>query len=236
MCLRHSQRNKRAGHGPYSKDEQSTREDMGAIMKAKEHWERVYATKAATEVSWFQEHAALSLRLIQQAAVPVSASIIDVGGGASTLVDDLLAAGYEHLTVLDLSGAALATACARLGSRAAAVRWIEADILQADLPPHGYDVWHDRAVFHFLTSVEERQAYVSKVLQAVRPGGLVIVATFAEDGPASCSGLPVMRYSASGLHAEFGAPFQLLGHERESHSTPSGNEQKFVYCLCRKVI
>jgi len=204
-------------------------------MKAKDHWEKVYTTKAPTEVSWFQEHAQLSLKLIRDAGVSHSASIIDVGGGTSTLVDDLLADGYEHLTVLDLSGSALATAKARLGARAAQVRWVEADILKAELPAQAYDVWHDRAVFHFLTTEEERHAYVQKVLSAVRPGGLVIVATFAEDGPTICSGLPVMRYSASELHAEFGEPFQLLGHERESHRTPAGGEQKFVYCFCRKV-
>lgn len=205
-------------------------------MESKKHWENVYATKAATAVSWFQEHAALSLKLIRQAAIPTSASIIDVGGGASTLVDDLLTNGYEHLTVLDLSEAALAAAKSRLGLQAAKVQWLEADILQAELPVGGYDVWHDRAVFHFLTSEMERQRYVRKVLRAVKPGGLVIVATFAEDGPTECSGLPVMRYSASELHAEFGEPFQLLGHEKESHHTPSGNEQKFVYCFCRKVV
>ena len=205
-------------------------------MESKEHWEKLYTTKAATEVSWFQEHAQLSLKLIREAAIPTSASIIDVGGGASTLVDDLLAHGYEHVTVLDLSGAALAAAKARLGSRASQVQWVEADVLEAELPAHAYDVWHDRAVFHFLTTEEERQAYVRKVLLAVKPGGLVIAATFAEDGPTRCSGLPVMRYSAEELHAEFGAPFQLLGHERESHHTPGGNEQKFVYCFCRKVV
>ena len=205
-------------------------------MESKEHWEKLYTTKAATEVSWFQEHAQLSLKLIREAAIPTSASIIDVGGGASTLVDDLLAHGYEHVTVLDLSEAALAAAKARLGSRASQVQWVEADVLEAELPAHAYDVWHDRAVFHFLTTEEERQAYVRKVLLAVKPGGLVIAATFAEDGPTRCSGLPVMRYSAEELHAEFGAPFQLLGHERESHHTPGGNEQKFVYCFCRKVV
>jgi len=204
-------------------------------MEPKDHWEKVYTTRAPTEVSWFQEHAQLSLKLIRDAGVSHSASIIDVGGGASTLVDDLLADGYEHLTVLDLSGSALATARARLGARAAQVQWIEADILNAELPAQAYDVWHDRAVFHFLTTEKERRAYVQKVLGAVRPGGLVIVATFAEDGPTICSGLPVMRYSASELHAEFGEPFQLLGHERESHRTPAGGEQKFVYCFCRKV-
>lgn len=202
-------------------------------MESKNHWEKVYSTKTATEVSWFQEHAELSLRLIRGAGIPMTGSIIDVGGGASTLVDDLVANGYGRLTVLDLSGAALATAKARLGARAAQVQWLESNVLEAELPPHAYDVWHDRAVFHFLVKEDERQAYVRQVLGAVRPGGLVIVATFAEDGPAECSGLPVMRYSARELHAEFGGSFQLLGHERESHHTPGGKVQRFVYCFCR---
>ena len=205
-------------------------------MQAKEHWENVYSTKATDEVSWFQEHAALSLQLIRNADVPCSASIIDVGGGASTLVDDLLAEGYRQITVLDLSASALAKAKTRLGERAADVQWLVADVLDAQLPAAAYDVWHDRAVFHFLTTAEQRHAYVQAVLQAVKPGGLVIVATFAEDGPDKCSGLPVMRYRADELHAEFGEPFLLLGHEQESHHTPGGNEQKFVYCFCRKVV
>lgn len=204
-------------------------------MDSKRHWERVYTTKATTEVSWFQEHAALSLKLIRGAGVPTSASIIDVGGGASTLVDDLLANGYENVTVLDLSAAALAAARTRIGPRSGRVRWLEANVLEADLPPQAYDVWHDRAVFHFLTRIEDRHAYVQAVLRAVRPGGLVIVATFAEDGPTKCSGLPVARYSASELHAQFGAPFELLGHEKEAHHTPGGDVQQFVYCFCRKV-
>ncbi len=204
-------------------------------MESKEHWEKVYTTKSSTEVSWFQEHAKLSLKLIRDAKIPHSASIIDVGGGASTLVDDLLASGYGHLTVLDLSGAAIATAKARLGHAAIRVSWFEANILSAELPAGAYDVWHDRAVFHFLTTDEERYVYVKQVLRAVKPGGLVIVATFAEDGPTQCSGLPVSRYSASELHAQFGELFLLLGHEEETHHTPAGNEQKFVYCFCRKI-
>jgi hypothetical protein len=115
------------------------------------------------------------------------------------------------------------------------VNWIEANILEAKLPLHAFDIWHDRAVFHFLTSSEERHAYVDAVLKAVKPGGHVIVATFAEDGPDRCSGLPVMRYNAEGLHAEFGSPFELLGHEEEAHHTPAGKMQKFVYCYCRKI-
>ena len=202
-------------------------------MHSKNHWERVYATKPAERVSWYQEHAEQSLRLIRSTGVACDAPIIDVGGGASTLVDDLLSAEYTALTVLDMSATALATAQKRLGARATRVQWIEADITAAKLPFHAYDVWHDRAVFHFLVSPEERRAYVETVLRAVKPGGHVIVATFAEDGPTHCSGLPVMRYSADALHAEFGAPFTLLRQEKEAHHTPTGGVQKFIYCYCR---
>lgn len=205
-------------------------------MQSKQHWEKVYATKSATKVSWFQEHADLSLKIIQKAGIPSTASIIDVGGGASIFVDDLLAHHYENITVLDLSGSALKAAQERLGLQASKVKWKEGDVLETEFRENGYDVWHDRAVFHFLVSEEERHAYVRKVLKAVKPGGLVIVATFAEDGPTKCSGLPVMRYSADQLHSEFGKPFQLLGHERELHHTPDGSEQKFVYCFCKKLV
>lgn len=204
-------------------------------MPSKEHWEHVYTTKATDAVSWFQEHARNSLKLIQQTGVPLSAAIIDIGGGASTLVDDLLANGYCNLSVLDLSAAALSAAQSRLGSKASGVNWVVADITKAELPAQSYDVWHDRAVFHFLTSTEDRQAYVQAVLRAVKPGGHVIVATFAEDGPLQCSGLPVMRYNPDELHAEFGEPFTLVHHEKESHQTPFGTAQQFTYCYCRKV-
>ncbi|MBI5256081.1 MAG: class I SAM-dependent methyltransferase [Burkholderiales bacterium] len=202
-------------------------------MSTKDHWERVYTTKATDRVSWYQPHADQSLRLIHETGLPRDASIIDVGGGASTLVDDLLHDGYSALTVLDLSAAALATARARLGPDAARVRWLVGNVLELPLPAQGFDLWHDRAVFHFLTAPEDRQAYVQTVLRAVKPGGHVIVATFAEDGPTQCSGLPVMRYSATALHATFGAPFTLLRHETEAHHTPMGTVQQFVYCMCR---
>jgi SAM-dependent methyltransferase len=204
-------------------------------MQTKEHWENVYSRKQAEEVSWFQPHAELSLQIIHDNLVPADACIVDVGGGASTLVDDLLASGYTNLTVLDLSGVALQKARSRLGARASDVTWREADVLTADLPANYFDVWHDRAVFHFLLTDDERQRYVAQVLRAVKPGALVIVATFAEDGPEKCSGLPVMRYSANALHAEFGAPFELLGSVPESHLTPGGNVQRFVYCYCKRV-
>lgn len=204
-------------------------------MQFKEHWEQVYATKPTDSVSWFQAHAERSLQLIRQTGVALSASIIDVGGGASTLVDDLLASGYSNLTVLDLSAAALAAARNRLGpERSERVHWLEANITEVALPVHAYDVWHDRAVFHFLTTEQERDRYVQAVLRAVKPGGHVIVATFAEDGPTKCSGLPVMRYRADELHAEFGESFALVHHEKEAHNTPFGTVQQFVYCYCRK--
>jgi SAM-dependent methyltransferase len=205
-------------------------------MQPKDHWEQVYSTKATDGVSWFQEHAEQSLQLIRGTGVPCSASVIDVGGGASTLVDDLLHQGYLAPTVLDLSAAALSAAQARLGARAAEVSWLVGDITRIGLPVHAYDVWHDRAVFHFLTTPAQREAYVQAVLCSVKPGGHVIVATFAEDGPLQCSGLPVMRYSPTALHAEFGSPFTLLKHEREEHHTPLGTVQKFVYCYCRKEV
>ena len=204
-------------------------------MQSKDHWEKVYSTKATDAVSWFQPHADFSVGLIKATGISREAAIIDVGGGASTLVDDLLTIGYTNLTVLDLSAAALAAARIRLGSMAANVRWIEADITQANLPVHQFDIWHDRAVFHFLTTSEDRAAYVQAVFHSVKPGGHVIVATFAEDGPNQCSGLPVMRYRADELHAEFGASFSLLSHEKEAHHTPSGTVQQFVYCYCRMI-
>lgn len=203
-------------------------------MQSKEHWERVYSAKATDAVSWYQEHADHSIGLIGATGVARTASIIDVGGGASTLVDDLLAKSYQNITVLDLSASALRSAKERLGARADPVTWLESDITQAELPLHAYDVWHDRAVFHFMTSPEDRRAYVQAVLRSVKPGGHIIVATFAEDGPLQCSGLPVMRYSAGQLHAEFGEAFALISHERESHRTPFGTIQRFTYCYCRK--
>ena len=202
-------------------------------MDSKSHWERIYNTKLPTQVSWYQPHALRSLDLIRRVSPPPDGAIIDVGGGASTLIDDLLDAGYHDLTVLDLSAAALAVARRRLGTRADTVRWVEADVLDASLPNTGYSVWHDRAAFHFLTAPADRARYVAQVRRAVRPGGFVVVATFADDGPTRCSGLEVARYSPEALHAEFGTPFQLMASEREEHVTPAGVRQAFVYCLCR---
>lgn len=205
-------------------------------MQPKQHWEQVYTSKSTDAVSWFQPHAALSLDLIRATGLGKDAGIIDVGGGASTLVDDLLANGYNDLTVLDLSIHALEAARRRLGKDENMVRWIEADITEVDLPTKRYDIWHDRAVFHFLTTPEQREAYVQTVFRSVKPGGHVIVATFAEDGPLECSGLPVMRYRPEELHDQFGEAFTLLKHTKEAHHTPAGKVQQFVYCYCRRAI
>jgi len=203
-------------------------------MNTKTHWEHIYETKAPTQVSWYQEHAQYSLQFIQNTNVPKTGHIIDIGGGASTLADDLLAAGFQNVSVLDVSEHALQLARQRVGSRAGEVNWIEADITQAELPEQAYDVWHDRAVFHFLTRAEDRQKYVEAVRHSVKQGGHVIVATFAPDGPDKCSGLEVVRYSPTSLHDEFGAGFELKDSTKETHHTPFGTEQKFIYCYCRK--
>jgi SAM-dependent methyltransferase len=202
-------------------------------MDPKSHWDRIYRDRLPTQVTWYQPHALRSLELIRRVSPPPNGAIIDVGGGASTLADDLLEAGYHDLTILDLSATALATTRTRLGARAESLRWIEADILDAQLPMAGYSVWHDRAAFHFLTTPADRARYVAQVRWAVRTGGFVLVATFADDGPTRCSGLEVVRYSAEALHAEFGAPFRLMASEREEHITPGGVRQAFIYCLCR---
>ena len=207
---------------------------MTGLMQSKEHWEHVYSTKATNAVSWFQEHAEHSLRLVRKTNISKSAAIIDIGGGASTFVDDLIADGYTNITVLDISRAALEAAKQRLGANAGRVDWIEADATKASLPTHAYDLWHDRAAFHFLIDPDDRKIYVAAVLQAVKPGGHVIVATFAEDGPMKCSGLPVMRYDAEELRAQFGDSFTLVDHFKQPHQTPFDTIQQFNYCYFRK--
>ena len=202
-------------------------------MDKQTHWEKVYQTKAADAVSWYRPHLEKSLAFIRRAASDLSAAIIDVGGGESTLVDDLLADGYRDVTVLDISPTAIETAKRRLGGKAKDVAWLTADITETDLPRQRYDVWHDRAVFHFLTEPQQRAAYVRQVLLAVKPGGYVIVAAFGLEGPLKCSGLDVMRYDANALHDEFGAGFQLVESATELHATPFGTTQQFVYCLCK---
>jgi len=202
-------------------------------MDARSHWENVYASKAPDAVSWYRPHLETSLDLIEKVAKAHSTSIIDVGGGESTLVDDLLAHEYSNLSVLDVSLTAIDVTKRRLGHAVERVHWIIGDITNAELAPSAYDLWHDRAVFHFLRSVNERAAYVRQVAKAVRPGGHVLVSTFGPEGPTKCSGLEVVRYDAESLHAEFGVHFRLLESLKELHKTPFGTTQQFLYCLCR---
>ena len=201
-------------------------------MDPSEHWEKVYRIKKPEEVSWYRRHLDVSLDLIREVAPATEASIIDVGGGESTLVDDLLALGYRTVSVLDISVTALDVAKRRLGPRASDVHWLCGDVTSLCLAEYGYDVWHDRAVFHFLTEQRDRAAYVRQVARAVKPGGQVIVAAFGPEGPTRCSGLDVVRYDADQLHAEFGRSFRLVKHLTELHHTPAGATQQFVYCLC----
>ena len=184
-------------------------------------------------MSWYQPEARASLDLITRVAHDLDEPIIDIGGGASTLIDGLLDSGYRDLSVLDLAGPALAIAQSRLGVRSHVVRWREANALTAQLPLRHYSVWHDRAVFHFLTDRADRQRYVAQARHAIRRGGHIIVASFAPDGPQRCSGLDVVRYTPGAMHREFGAGFALLDSVRDEHHTPSGMVQSFVYCLCR---
>jgi len=202
-------------------------------MNVETHWEKIYREKAPDAVSWYQAHLETSIALIEKVAPQRSASIIDVGGGESTLVDDLLARGYQNIAVLDVSQTAIDVTKRRLGPTAERVQWITGDITKAELGPCAYEVWHDRAVFHFLTSIEQRIAYVQQVARAVKPGGHVLVSTFGPEGPTKCSGLEVVRYDAESLHAEFGVHFRLLENFKELHDTPFGTTQQFLYCLCR---
>ena len=204
-------------------------------MDMKAHWESIYSSKAPTDVSWYQSEPHLSLDLITRSGVTPAAQVIDVGGGASTLVDALLARHFQNITVLDISSAAIQHARSRLGAMADRVTWMEADITNVLLQPAYYELWHDRAVFHFLTNPKDRTRYIQAVQRAVRPGGHVIVATFALDGPTRCSGLEVDRYSPDSLHATFGPDFQLIESCNETHQTPANAEQRFVYCYCRRL-
>ena len=203
-------------------------------MSSKAHWEAVYADRSPSTLSWYQPRAELSMQLIAKAAITPAGRIIDVGGGASVLAGDLLDAGYRDVTVLDISAAALAGARARLGERASEVTWVEADVIDAPLPVGRFDLWHDRAVFHFLIEPADRRAYVRALHRALRPGGHAIIATFAEDGPERCSGLPVRRYGPEQLRSQLGETFELVAHEREEHLTPGGAVQRFQYGLFRR--
>ncbi|MCK4675648.1 MAG: class I SAM-dependent methyltransferase [Gammaproteobacteria bacterium] len=198
-------------------------------MDRKKHWEQIYSDKKSTEVSWYQQHPERSLELIKATGVDVSARIIDIGGGASTLVDFLLDAGYHKLAVLDLSHAAIEQAKFRLGNRMNKVEWFEQDVtlFTADKP---FDVWHDRAVFHFLTDTLDRSSYIHTMCRVLNPGAHVIIATFDLNGPEKCSGLEIKRYSPETMSATLGDSFQLVETSTEEHKTPGGSLQSFIYC------
>jgi trans-aconitate methyltransferase len=198
------------------------------------HWDNIYQTKPANSVSWFQPSARPSLDMIRAAGIERTTPIIDVGGGASVLVDELLDAGFADVTVLDIASPALAVSQQRLGSRELAVHWIAADIL-AWQPERSYGLWHDRAAFHFLTEAQDRLNYRDTVERALSPGGWLILATFAEDGPERCSGLPVHRWSAEALAAEWGSGFELIQIAREEHVTPWGAAQAFTWCRFKRI-
>lgn len=199
-----------------------------------QHWNDIYARKREDEVSWYQEEATVSLELVARCGLGPGARIIDVGGGAGRLVDGLLDRGFKDVTILDLSVEALAKARARLGARAEGVRWIAADVTTFE-PAERYDLWHDRAVFHFLTSPVDRAAYVTALEHALAPGGHAIVGTFALDGPERCSGLEVVRYDAPGLAAALGASFALVEAVRQEHLTPAGKVQAFTFVRLARV-
>ena len=201
-------------------------------MDSRAHWEKIYGEKAPNAVSWYRPHLETSLSLIERVA-SIDSAIIDVGGGESTLVDDLLSHGYENVTVLDVSQTAIDANKTRLGKASERVYWLVADITKAELAQSAYDVWHDRAVFHFLTAPNDRVAYVRQAARAVKPGGHVIVSTFGPEGPTKCSGLDVVRYDADSLHQEFGVHFRLLESSKELHQTPFGTIQQFLYCHCK---
>jgi ubiquinone/menaquinone biosynthesis C-methylase UbiE len=197
------------------------------------HWEDVYTKKGENEVSWFQESPVPSLELIEQVGATTASAVIDIGGGASRLVDHLVNQGFEDITVLDLSEAALATAKTRLGDLGAKVHWIAADATVWE-PLKAYDVWHDRAAFHFLTEERDRAAYVARLERALKVGGHAIIATFALDGPERCSGLPVARYDPTTLGQTLGRAFQFVDARRHAHATPWGSSQSFQFSVFRR--
>ncbi len=201
-------------------------------MDRHEHWNQIYRTKAPEQTSWYQSRPDVSLEMIAASGVAKDAGIIDIGGGTSVLVDHLLDLGYANLAVLDLSGTALTISRARLGARAAGVEWYESDVTRFE-PPREYALWHDRALFHFLTDAEDRRKYLATLRKTLRPGGTAVIATFALNGPPKCSGLDVQRHDKRSIAAELGREFELQEARREMHVTPWKAEQPFIYCRFR---
>lgn len=203
-------------------------------MSTREHWDEVYRSRSPDSVSWYRSHLERSLAWIDGCGLAPHAHVVDVGGGASTLVDDLLARGFERVSVVDLSGEGIAHSRARLGDAARGVRWIVGDATTTLFDEGSVDLWHDRAVFHFLTDTARRDAYLDTLRRCVRPGGFALIATFGPNGPERCSGLPVVRYASADIAAALGEGFELVAQADEEHTTPRGATQAFAYALCRR--
>lgn len=207
---------------------------QGTEVKQKSHWQSIYTSKKLKELSWHQDQAKKSLELVKKTKLGKQATVIDVGGGVSVFVDDLLKQDYKNITVLDISAEALQQSKARLGETYTQVNWIEGDITSVELPSSKFDIWHDRAVFHFLTSATERALYLKQLQNALKPDGFVIIATFNLNGPQKCSGLEVIRYDSGSLSKELGVNFTLLDSFTDVHQTPWESTQNFQYCLFSK--
>ena len=202
-------------------------------MSREEHWEKVYRSRPADQLGWFRPRLETSTDWIRDLEIGAEAALIDIGGGASTLVDGLLAQGWKRVTVLDISQAAIDIAAERLGSASGDVTWIHADITDVTLPRDEFDVWHDRAAFHFLVEAADRVAYLETMSRALKPGGCAILGVFAPEAPERCSGLPVKRYDVDGLADTLGKDFRLERHRKELHVTPGGTEQMYLYAQFR---
>jgi len=203
-------------------------------MSQEDHWYKLYTSNSPEKQGWYEPHLQTSLTWIKGLRLAADAPIIDAGGGASTLVDDLLDAGYRAITVLDLSAIALSAAKERLGGKAGQVTWLQGDVTSVNLPAGFYELWHDRAMFHFLTGLGQGKKYRETLLSALKPGGHLIIGTFAPEAPARCSGLPVQRYSPEELESAMGPEFELQRHHKELHRTPGGVEQMYLFALFRK--
>ena len=203
-------------------------------MSKKDHWEQVYKTRSIDRVGWYKSHLQTSLTWIKELDLAKDDPVIDVGGGASTLVDDLLESGFKSISVLDISDEALSLVKERLGKKKDLITWLTGDVTTFDFQPNSYELWHDRAVFHFLTTHEQQQKYRDNLLKALKAGGNLVVGTFAPEAPPMCSGLPIQRYSAEQLENTLGIEFKLKRHHKEMHITPGGVEQMYLYCLFRK--
>jgi len=203
-------------------------------MSGKQHWQQVYSTKSTDQVGWYAPHLTTSIEWITDLNLNPTDPIIDVGGGASTLVDDLLDKDYKDISVLDLSDRAMSVVRERLGTRASQVSWLLGDVAEVKLPSSHFRLWHDRAVFHFLVESGQQMKYRDKLLHALKPGGQFIIGVFELEAPPQCSGLPVQRYSVEKLRTVFGAEFKLERHHKEIHKTPSGVEQQYLYCQFQK--